>query len=103
MSAPVKNLPAYAPYESLVSVIDQMGKTLVPQRLDIAEFMPKMSGGMRSHVLSGLKYLGLIDAGNHPTKELEDLVEARKKGGDAWSGAVEKLVLERYAWAEDGF
>ena len=97
-----KMIPPYAPFETIMSVIDQMAKTFVPQRLD-AELMPKMSGGMRSNVLSGLRSLGLIDAANHPTADMETLVEARKIGGERWPEMLGVLVRDKYGWALKGF
>src|SRR5262245_57651304 len=96
-----KTLPPYCPFETKLSVLDNMVSTFVPQRLD-AELMPTMSGGMRSNVLSGLRSLGLIDQGNHPTPALESLVDARKAGGDKWTKALSSLIKDNYAWALEG-
>lgn len=97
-----KTLPPHAPCDAVLGIIDGMAKTdLVPGRVD-TELMPTLSGGTRAAVLTALRYLGLIDASNHPTPSLEKLVDAKKEGGEAWHNALAEVIKVSYDWAFEG-
>lgn len=65
--------PPYMPYPTFRNFLAKLKETGVPHRID-KSVMTNLSGAAQSHLLSGLRFLGLIDAAGNPSKLMQDAV-----------------------------
>ena len=84
-----KILPAYVPYGTFKNFMETLKKTGLPDRID-KSVMPNLAGGTRGHLISTLKFLGLIGPSGEPGEGLETLSAV---GTDEWGGVL-KLILD---------
>jgi hypothetical protein len=95
MPADKKNLPPYLSFSTFRSFIESLHKTVIPDHIH-KSLMPKLSGGVQSHLMVALRFLGLItEPDNAVTPTLRDLVDAF--GVDSkWPAALGKVVTAAY-------
>ena len=69
-------IPMYVSYSTFTTFLDWLGEMPVtPTQIDRSLWTGKFSGGTGSQLMSGLRFLGLID-GERPTDHLEPIVRA---------------------------
>ena len=86
---------AKAPYISwatFVNFIDWLGEGTIPVQVDRSFWSTRYSGGTGSQLMSGLRFLKLLD-GEAPTTTLEEIVNA---DADARKQLVGQLLRDRY-------
>lgn len=90
-----KLTPAYVPFDTFEGFLDTLKQVTVPSHVDRVH-MTKMSGALQTHLLSSLKFLGLLSADNETKETLHQLVDAR---GDPakWKPALTSVIEPAYA------
>jgi len=87
------------PYMSsslLKGTIDAFTNSVVPGALD-RNVLNKMSGGDYGALISGLRFLGLVEAtGTKPTPAFQALVKAREKGVDDYQSQLLMVINGAY-------
>jgi hypothetical protein len=86
--------PPYMPFKTFTNLLVRMAEQGVPRRIDPG-YLNSMSGGTRSQLMAGLKWLGLLGKEDRPTDDLKALVEAR----DRRPQAIADLFRAKYDWA----
>jgi hypothetical protein len=86
--------PPYMPFKTFTNLLIRMQQNGVPRRLD-SDYLKNMSGATRSQLMAGLKWFGLLDAEDRPSKTLTELVQA----GEDRPAAVADLWKQHYGWA----
>lgn len=86
--------PAYVSFKSFTSFVADQKEHGLPSRID-RSVLTKFSGGVGNQLISGLKFLGLIDEDQSAGPELNTLVDAY--GTEEWSPELEKLLKRAYA------
>lgn len=68
-------VPPYLPYRTLTGFLDRLRAGGLPNRID-RSLMTSLSGTAQVRLMAALKYLGLIEANNHPSPELISLLNS---------------------------
>ncbi len=90
--------PPYCSFATFSNFLKVLQVTGTPSRID-KSVLSSMSGSSQAALISGLRWLNLIDAQGAPTDRLESLVAAED---DAFPDAL-RVVLERsYSFLTDG-
>ena len=89
--------PPYFPKKTLNSTVAAFLDTGVPSKLD-KTVLSTMSGSARSAFLVGLRYLGLVDDGNHTQPLLEKYVRA--EGGER-QAILKEILTNSYSFLKD--
>ena len=84
--------PPYVSWIVFHGFLDWLGETGIPVQIDRSFWSAKYSGGTGSQLMSGLRFLKLLD-GELPTSSLEELVGADP---DARKRLIKQLLRERY-------
>lgn len=72
-----KHLPIYVSYSTFTTFLDWLAEmSVIPTQLDRSLWGSKFAGGTGSQLISGLRFLGLLD-GERPTDRLEPIVRAQ--------------------------
>jgi hypothetical protein len=90
--------PPYATYSTFTNFINGLKETGVPSRID-KSVLSKMSGSAQAALLSGLKWLVLIDSVGVPNPKLDALVNA---DATHYSEILAGVLRERYPFLTDG-
>lgn len=90
--------PPYPSYATFFNFIKGLRETGVPSRIDKG-VLSKLSGSVQSALLSGLKWLDLIDEAAVPTAKLEALVSADEK---QYSQELRAVLEGAYGFLKDG-
>lgn len=97
VSTPTDDSAFTAPYTSfstLIRYVEQMTEEGgAPSRID-RSYLSKLPGGAQTIFLASCKTLGLIDDGMHPTKALENLIDASTEDRKV---LITELVRKYYA------
>lgn len=93
MDADTANAPAYVPYDTFDGFVARLKQITVPSHIH-KSLMPNISGALQSHLLSALKFLGLIGPSGEATDALHTLVNAY--GTPAWKPALAKVIDAAY-------
>lgn len=91
-------LPPYIAYKSFASFIKGLRETGTPQQIDRSIF-PTMSGSGQSAMITGLRFLNLVDDKGIPTKLLKQLVEA---SGENYTTMLRDALVESYGFLTKG-
>jgi hypothetical protein len=83
-----KRVAVYVPFRTFLAAIEALEDGL-PRTLDTSVF-PSFSSGVRSQLLSALRFLGLIDDRGVVTEALTDLVENKNDRGRILRDAIER-------------
>jgi hypothetical protein len=86
-----KRAAVYVPFKTLLTSIETFGQGL-PDQIDVSAWQ-SLSGGVRSQVFSGYKFLGFIDDKGNVQQPLRDLVAK----GDQRNPLLAGLLRERYS------
>lgn len=95
----IKNLAPYIPFETFRSFIETLKTTVVPPVIDNS-ILPRMSGSLRSQLLSALRFLGLVDGSGTVISKLNNLVSTYQT--ENWEGAIGTIIGEAYIEIVDG-
>lgn len=88
-----KGSPPYMPYLTFRHFLQWLDAEGIPLRFDRTAWEKKYSGSTGSQLLTGLRFLGLLD-GELPTPELETIIEA--KGADR-DELLRKRIIDTYS------
>ncbi len=69
---------AYVPFASFCTALDHLNAHGVPSKIDSSVF-PSFSGGLTSHLLLSMRFLGLIDDRGAPTSELPPFLDEKTR------------------------
>jgi hypothetical protein len=86
---------AYPPYETFRGFVESLNKTALPDKIN-KDLMDNYSGGVKSHLMIALRFLGLIKGpDNRVQPEMKELVNAI---GDkeAWPKMLAKVIEPAY-------
>lgn len=86
--------PPYVPWPTLSGFLTKLGETAIPDKLD-SSVMIGMSGTTRSHLVSAMKFLGLIGVDgrvNEPLLELCGLANP-----DLWKAQLSEVLKTSYS------
>jgi hypothetical protein len=92
-SEKTKRYPPIPSFQTVTGFIETLNSTTVPPVID-SSLLPKMSGTNRSWLMSGMRYLGLIDASGVVQKKLRNLVTAW--GTPKWKDSLQEELLPAY-------
>src|SRR5882762_11733042 len=84
---------AYVSFPTLIGAIENMASAVVPNRIDRSAF-PGLAGGVQSQLLSGMRFLGLVNGEGRPTPLLNGLAV---KDEDMRKRRLEEIIRGRYA------
>jgi hypothetical protein len=86
--------PAYVSFDTLRNFIDSLKATAVPDQIDRG-LMSNMSGAVQSHLLSALRFLGLVvPPDDSVTQEFRNLVKAY--GTADWKSTLDSMLRSAY-------
>jgi hypothetical protein len=87
------HLPMYVSYATFINLLDWLGEMpVLPSQLDRSLWYGKFAGGTGSQLMSGLRFLGLLN-GERPTDLLEPIVRA---SGQDRKAALQALLRSAY-------
>ncbi|HEV8002279.1 MAG TPA: DUF5343 domain-containing protein [Planctomycetaceae bacterium] len=87
--------PVYVPYETFESFISTLSSTLVPPHIDRG-MMGNLSGSVQGHLLSALKFLGLVvGKDGKVTDEFRQLVASHQTS--EWKQTLQSLFKQAYS------
>jgi hypothetical protein len=89
-----KLVPPYISWQTFDAFVAQMKSTVVPTRID-PSVLKHMSGTVQSQLLSGLKFLRLIETDNTTSPALRELVAVYET--PKWKEHLGRLLKETYA------
>jgi hypothetical protein len=92
--ANITRVPPYIPYKTFRTFIDDVRQHGIPLRLDSSS-LSRISGSTRNQLISGLRFLGLVNENNELSPELETLKEAETP--EEWKPRLASLLREAYA------
>ena len=79
-----KRLPPYISYRTFRNFLEGLQQG-IPARIDRSYWGDRFSGSTGTQLLSGLRFLGLIDAGSTPTNHRDHRASVRSM----WCGAAD--------------
>jgi hypothetical protein len=85
--------PPYIAYQSLKTLASNMKEQGVPGRVD-KSVLGNFSGAVGGQIITALKFLDLVDDGNHPNQNLKNLVNAY--GTDIWPDNVAVILRKAF-------
>lgn len=88
-----KSYPPVIPVSTLTGFTETLKNTTVPPVID-ASLLTKMSGSTRSALMSGMRFLGLVNSAGVVDTKLHQLVRAY--GTTGWKEAVIELLLPAF-------
>jgi hypothetical protein len=86
--------PPYLPWSTVSTFIGRLSATALPPKID-KSLMPTMSGAVQGHLISALKFLGMLDGDGRVTERLRKLVKAHGNT-DAWREELRDLLGTAY-------
>jgi hypothetical protein len=89
-----KPLPPYISFKTLLSFMDKLRETAVPERID-GSVLKNYGGSTAAQLTSTLRFLGFIEANGNTTELLSGLVNAFKT--DVWAEEIAQVMKEAYA------
>ena len=88
-----RSIPPYASFTSFVSLLDWLnGMGTMPARIDRSLWASKFSGATGSALISGARFLRLLD-GEQPTQLLDELVRA---DAESRKSVIEQMLRSAY-------
>jgi hypothetical protein len=85
--------PPYVSYASFKNMIGGFKEHVLPGRID-RSVLGNFSGIVGGQLLTALRFLGLIDLGNHPQDSLRDLVSAANT--PKWATELQRVLHAAY-------
>ncbi len=89
-----RRLPPYVSYRTFRNFLNDLREG-IPSRVDRSYWGTKMSGSTGIQLMTALRFLGLIDAGNRPTEKLVRIVQSEGRG---FQEILKGLIKDRYAF-----
>lgn len=89
----VVKVPPYIPYRTFKTFIEDVRENGVPLRLDTTS-LRRFGGSVRNQLISGLRFLGLLNENNETQPDLEILKVAEEP--EEWKPRLESLLREAY-------
>jgi hypothetical protein len=84
--------PPYISFRTFLNLLERLAEDGIPQHIDRSYWKPFLSGSLGPHVMSTLRFFGLIaGADNLPTPDLERLVEDKVHRKQLFAGMLTKL------------
>ncbi|MEX0704957.1 MAG: hypothetical protein WD069_22850 [Planctomycetales bacterium] len=94
-----KTIPAYVSFDTFLSFVGSLKDSIVPQHIDRG-MMDGMAGGVQSHLLSALRFLGLVHGKDDAVREeFRQLVAAH--GTSEWKPALDATLKSAYSDVSD--
>jgi hypothetical protein len=91
-----KAAPPYMSLSVLKATVEAFANSVVPTALD-RHVLSKMSGAAYGSLISGLRFLGLVEPnGTKPTEAFRRLVKAREKGEDDYQSELLMVINDAY-------
>jgi len=90
--------PPYCSFVTFSNFVESLRKTSIPACVD-KSVLGNYSGSSQAALMSGLRWLNLIEADGTPTRELESLVAADE---EQFSDSLRALLESRYSFLRDG-
>lgn len=87
--------PPYMPYPTLKNTVETFAGSTVPTVLN-RHVLSNLSGAAYSTLLSGARFLGLVDENDAPTESFNKLVQAHKTSEEEYKRVLGKILEERY-------
>src|SRR2546426_11322586 len=90
--------PAPPPYMSagiFRSTVETFAESTTPSALD-RHVLSHLSGADYSSLISGMRFLGLVDTNGNVQDSYRALVAARKKGEDSYKGSLKSIIEPAY-------
>ncbi|MBS1786099.1 MAG: DUF5343 domain-containing protein [Acidobacteria bacterium] len=91
--------PAYAPFPSLDRYIDYVVQNGVPEIVD-TNVLTELGESVRAHLLTGLRYLGMVAADRRPTELLRRFAQATEYERKM---LYQEVLINSYAFILDEF
>jgi hypothetical protein len=88
--------PPYVGYGVLQGTIETLAQTTVPSGPLDRRVLDALSGADHGALMSGMRFLGLVDDERRATQRFRELVAAWKKGREDFQSALAELLGERY-------
>ncbi len=88
----IKVTPPYTSFPSFKTLLSKLKEHGIPARIDRSVLGNSFSNAVGSQILTCLKFLGLTDDDNQPTKLLKPLVD--EYGTEDWKSSL-RIVLEQ--------
>ena len=100
--------PPYVSFKTFLNFLDWLEEDGVPSRLDRSFWGERLSGVYGFQLMSGLRFLGLIDDSNRPHPDLENMARDRERRrslirerlSEGYAAALKGLNLERASLGE---
>lgn len=84
--------PPYISFKTFSSLLERLETSGVPQRIDRHYWGSFLGGSVGGNLMSALRFLELIDEGNHPTDLMATLVDSQQR-----KDSLSALLRRRYA------
>jgi len=88
-------LPPYLPYSTFKSFIELLHSNVLPPTID-KSLMRHLAGGVQSHLMGALRFLGLIGPKGEATDRLANLHATFAKPDD-WTAELRTILVHAYA------
>lgn len=88
-------MPPYTSFSTLLTLVEELKTNGLPPQIDNS-VLKRFSGSVRTQLLSGLKFLGLMTDDKKPTPALNTLVEVY--GTDDFKVGIRNILLQAYAF-----
>jgi hypothetical protein len=85
--------PPYVSFLTLKTLLKSFQEHGTPSRID-RSVLPNFSGAVAGQLIPALRFLGLIDSGNHSNDRLKEIVSAY--GTDGWPNALNGILDNAY-------
>lgn len=90
------DFPPYITYGAFKSALEKLGETVLPTRFD-RHVLHWMSGNDFSALISGLKFLDLVNGENRPMElNMDPLIDSLKTGPAEYRSVLKKLLETHY-------
>ena len=91
--SPRRPLPPYVSFKTLLSFMDKMKETAVPDRID-GSVLKNYAGSTAAQLTGALRFLGFIEENGATTKLLTEMVNAYKS--DVWASEFGEVMRKAY-------
>lgn len=90
------NPPPYMSHGVFTGTLGRLAESVVPSGPLDRHVLDGMSGADYGSLISGFKFLGLVDTDRRATAELRKLVQAYKSGPEAFRDEMTRLLGDKY-------
>jgi hypothetical protein len=96
--------PPYVSFKTFLNFLEWLNEdgVVLPSRLDRSFWGERLSGANGSQLMAGLRFLGLVDRGNRPQHELEEMAQDQTTEREKRKAIIRKRLVECYSKALQG-